>query len=108
MEIKVYVPQTIEIPDAYIPALARRVVECLGPKAATTAATRGQLVRQAVLDGLVRALDHLITDDGSVDLVCDPGAEIPLELDQRTLTLEELFDALQHRRTWSEVAPEAA
>lgn len=107
MEIKVYIPQMVEIPDAYIPALARRVADCLGPQAAEISATRGHLVRQAVQDGLIRQLDHLVAEDGSVDLVCDPGAEIPLELDQQTLTLEQLLDALQLRRSWSEVAPSA-
>lgn len=107
MEIKVYVPQTVEIPDAYIPALARRLADCLGPQAATIFATRGHLIRQAVQDGLLRQLDHLIAEDGSVDLVCDPGAEIPLELDQQTLTLEQLLDALQMRRSWNDVSPSA-
>ena len=41
--------------------------------------------------------------DGTVDLVCDPGMEIPLELENRTLTLAELLEALQYKRSWSEM-----
>ena len=47
-------------------------------------------------------------DDGTVDLVCDPGMEIPLELENKTLSLTELLDALQYKRTWAEKTPEAA
>ena len=48
-------------------------------------------------------MDELIGQDGTVDLVCDPGMEIPLELENRTLTLSELLEALQYKRSWSEV-----
>ena len=67
-------------------------------------------MRQAVQDGLLREFDPLISEDGTVDLVCDPGMEIPLELENKTLSLAELLEALQYRRTWAEVksAPEAA
>jgi len=59
---------------------------------------------------LLREFDSLISEDGTVDLVCDPGMEIPLELENKTLSLAELLEALQYRRTWAEVksAPEAA
>jgi hypothetical protein len=63
--------------------------------------------RQAVQDGLLREFDHLIGEDGTVDLVCDPGMEIPLELDNKTLTLVELLEALQYKRTWSEMKSSA-
>ena len=66
-------------------------------------ATRGHLVRQAVQDGLLREFDELVGDDGTVDLVCDPGMEIPLELENKTLSLAELLEALQYKRSWSEV-----
>lgn len=103
MQVKVYVPKYIEIPSEYLPALAKRAADCLGDRASETCATRGHLVRQAVQDGLLRDLDHLVGDDGSVDLVCDPGTEVPLELDAKTLTLTELLDALQYKRNWGEV-----
>ena len=60
-------------------------------------------MRQAVQDGLLREFDNLVGDDGTVDLVCDPGMEIPLELDNKTLTLSELLDALQYKRTWGDL-----
>jgi hypothetical protein len=60
------------------------------------------LVRQAVQDGLLREFDDLIQPDGTVDLTCDPGMEIPLEYDGRTLSLTELFEALRYRQGWSE------
>lgn len=103
MQIKVYVPKTIEIPSEYLPALAKRAADSLGPRAQEVSATRGHLVRQAVQDGLLREFDDLVSDDGTVDLVCDPGMEIPLELENKTLTLGELLDALQYKRTWSDV-----
>ena len=44
-----------------------------------------------------------------MDLVCDPGMEIPLELENKTLTLTELLEALQYKQAWSEVrAPSEA
>ena len=107
MEVKVYVPRTVDIPDAYIPALAKRAADCMGARAGEVSATRGHLVRQAVQDGLVRELDGLLGEDGSVDLVCDPGAEIPLELDNRSLSLLELLEALQYKRAWSDVTTTA-
>lgn len=103
MQFKVYVPKIIDIPSEYLPALAKRAADSLGERAEEVSATRGHLVRQAVLDGLLREFDSLIGEDGTVDLVCDPGMEIPLELENRTLSLAELFDALQYPQQWSEV-----
>jgi hypothetical protein len=110
MQIKVYVPKVIEVPSEYLAALARRAADSLGDRAQEVSATRGHLVRQAVQDGLLREFDSLIGEDGTVDLVCDPGMEIPLEVENRTLSLAELLDALQYRQTLSEVqtASEAA
>jgi hypothetical protein len=110
MQIKVYVPKTIEIPSEYLPALAKRASDSLGDRSHEVSATRGHLVRQAVQDGLLRDFDPLIGEDGTVDLVCDPGTEIPLEFENRILSLSELLDALQYRRDLAEVrtASEAA
>jgi hypothetical protein len=107
MQVKVYVPKIVEIPSEYLPALAKRAADSLGERAHEVPATRGHLVRQAVQDGLLREFDHLIGEDGTVDLVCDPGMEIPLELDNKTLTLVELLEALQYKRTWSEMKSSA-
>ena len=104
MQVKVYTPHMVEIVGEYIPALAKRAADSLGDRAAGIPATRGHLVRQAVKDGLVREFDHLINEDGTVDMVCDPGAEIPLELEGQTLTLVELLDALQYRQNWGEMS----
>jgi hypothetical protein len=104
MQVKVYTPHVVEIVGEYIPALAKRAADSLGDRAAKVPATRGHLVRQAVKDGLVREFDHLIAEDGTVDMVCDPGAEIPLELDGQTLTLHELLEALQYRQNWGEMS----
>ena len=95
MQVKVYVPRMVEIPREYLSALADRALDGLGPRAAGLPATRGHLVRQAVHDGLLRELDELADADGTVDLFCDPRGEIPLEIDERTLTLAELRDVLQ-------------
>ncbi len=103
MQVKVYVPKVIEIPSEFLPALAKRAADSLGDRASEVSATRGHLVRQAVQDGLLRELDELMGDDGTVDLVCDPGMEIPLELENKTLSLTELLDALQYKRSWSDV-----
>ena len=110
MQIKVYVPKVIEIPSEYLPALAKRAADSLGERSHEVSATRGHLVRQAVQDGLLREFDLLIGDEGTVDLVCDPGSEIPLELENRTLSLSELLDALQYKRNLADVqtASEAA
>lgn len=108
MQVKIYCPRIVEIPSEYLPALAKRAADRLGNRAAEVAATRGHLVRQAVQDGLLRQLDDLVTEDGTVDLVCDPGMEIPLELENKTLTLAELLEALQYKRTWCEKSSEAA
>ncbi len=97
MQIKVYVPKIIDIPSEFLSALAKRAADSLGEKASELPATRGHLVRQAVQDGLLREMDALIGQDGTVDLVCDPGSETPLVLDNHTLTLPELLDALQHK-----------
>ncbi|MDR0869885.1 MAG: hypothetical protein LBN39_03750 [Planctomycetaceae bacterium] len=101
MQVKVYVPQMIEIAGEYLPALAKRAADSIGSRAGEISATRGHLVRQAVQDGLLRQFDDLIAEDGTVDLVCDPGMEIPLELENRTLTLTELLEALHYKRSWS-------
>jgi hypothetical protein len=85
-------------------ALAKRASDSFGDEAGEVSATRGHLVRQAVRDGLLRELDDLIREDQSVDLVCDPGLEIPLEVEDRTLTLAELVQAFQAKHDWSEVA----
>ena len=103
MQVKVYIPKVIEIPSEYLPALAKRAADSLGEKAGEVSATRGHLVRQAIQDGLLREMDDLVGEDGTVDLVCDPGMEIPLELENRTLTLSELLEALQYKRAWGDV-----
>ncbi len=103
MQVKVYTPRIIEIPSEYLPALAKRAADSLGERAGEISATRGHLVRQAVQDGLLREFDDLIDEDGTVDIVCDPGMEIPLELENRTLTLTELLDALNYKRTWADM-----
>ena len=107
MQIKVYVPKLIEIPSEYLPALAKRAADSVGERAHDVSATRGHLVRQAVQDGLLREFDPLIGEDGAVDLVCDPGTEIPLEFDNHSLSLAELLDALQYKREWSGGNPAA-
>jgi hypothetical protein len=98
MEIKMYVPKTAEIPGEYLAPLAQRARDALGDIASTTPATRGHLVRQAIRDGLLRGMDHLIGEDGSVDVVCDPHHEIPLEVENRPLTLNELLSAMANKR----------
>ncbi len=103
MQIKVYVPRIVEVPNEYLAALAKRANDKLGERAKEVAATRGQLLRQAVRDGLVRELDDLIDENGNVDLVCDPGVETPLELEGKQLTLAELREALQAKRGWQDV-----
>lgn len=103
MQVKVYTPRIIEIASEYLPALAKRAADSLGDRASEISATRGHLVRQAVQDGLLREFDELVGEDGTVDLVCDPGMEIPLELENRTLTLTELLEALHYKRTWAEM-----
>lgn len=109
MQVKVYVPRMVEIPSEYLPALAKRAADSLAERAGEVSATRGHLVRQAVQDGLCREMDHLVGDDGTVDLVCDPGMEIPLELEGKTLSLAQLVEALAYRRGWPDVsASEAA
>ena len=97
MQIKVYVPQIVDLPSEFLPALAKRAADSLGEKASELSATRGHLVRQAIQDGLLREMDELIGEDGTVDLVCDPGMESPLILDSRTMTLSELLEALQRK-----------
>lgn len=103
MQVKVYIPKMLEVPSEYLPALAKRAADSLGDRAAEVSATRGHLVRQAVQDGLLREFDELISEDGTVDVVCDPGMEIPLELENKTLSLAELLDALQYNRSWCDV-----
>ena len=104
MQVKIYTPHLVEVASEYIPALAKRAGDSLGEKADEIPATRGHLVRQAIKDGLVREFDHLIAEDGMVDIVCDPGAEIPLELDGQTLTLRELLEALQYRQHFGDIS----
>lgn len=101
MQVKIYVPRTIEVPSEYLPALAQRAHASLGESAGEISATRGHIVRQAVRDGLLRELDDLLAEDGSVDVFCDPSAEIPLEIENRTVKLSELVEALQAKRSWS-------
>jgi len=95
MQVTVYVPQTVEIPSEYLLALVQRAQSSANGSANDASATRGHLVRQAVRDGLLRQFDPLLSEDGSVDLFCDPGGEIPLEIDDRNLTLQELYQAMQ-------------
>jgi hypothetical protein len=101
MEIKMYVPKIAEIPSEYLAPLAQRARDAMGAAAATTPATRGHLVRQAIRDGLLRGMDDLIREDGSVDIVCDPHHEIALEVDNRQLTLTELLTAMTNKRSVS-------
>jgi len=91
MQVKIYVPRTVEVPSEYLPALAQRAHAALGDAADGISATRGHIVRQAVRDGLLRELD---------DVFCDPSAEIPLEIENRTVKLSELVEALQSKRSW--------
>lgn len=98
MQVKVYVPQMVEIPSEYLSPLAKRAFESLSADERDTPATRGHLVRQAVRDGLLRQFDELMADDGFVDVYCDPRAEIPLEIDSRTFTLAELQETLHNQR----------
>lgn len=94
MQLKIYVPRTIEIPTEYLPALAKRALDAMGEGGVDAQATRGALVRQAVMDGLLRELDVLRLDETTVDLYCDPQGESPLEIDNRSLTMTELIDSL--------------
>jgi hypothetical protein len=103
MQVKVYVPRVIDIPSEFLPALAKRASDKMGERAKEVCATRGHLVRQAVRDGLLREFDDLMDENGAVDLVCDPSSEIPLELENKTLTLVELLEALQYKRTWNDM-----
>jgi len=103
MQVKVYCPRMVEIPSEYLPGLAKRAADSLGDQAGEITATRGHLVRQAVLDGLLRELDELVGEDGTVDLVCDPAMEAPLELDHRTLSLAEILEAVRYKGPWGDV-----
>lgn len=105
MEIKMYVPKIAEIPSEYLAPLAQRARDSLGDAANTTPATRGHLVRQAIRDGLLRGMDDLIREDGSVDIVCDPHHEMPLEVENRPLSLTELLSAMVNKRHVSAAAP---
>ncbi len=98
MQVKIYVPTTVEIPGEYLTALAQRAHDALGNAGSEVAATRGHLVRQAVADGLLRELDSLMGEDGVVDTFCDPHGEIPLEINNRTVTLAELLETLQGQK----------
>jgi hypothetical protein len=99
MQIKMYVPTNVEIPSEYMVPLAQRARDSIGDGANTTPATRGHLVRQAIRDGLLRGMDNLIGDDGTVDVVCDPHDEVPLELENRIVTLNELLSAMVNKRS---------
>ena len=99
MQIKMYVPTTAEIPSEYLAPTAQRARDSLGDAANATPATRGHLIRQAVRDGLLRGMDNLIGEDGSVDVVCDPHHEIPLEVENVPLTLGELLNAMSSKRS---------
>ena len=83
--------------------MAQRAADSLGKAANKMSATRGHLIRQAVQDGLLPEMNDLIRQDGKVDLVCDPGMEIPLELENRTMTLSELSGALKHEQNRSQL-----
>jgi len=97
MQVKVYVPRVVDIPSEYLSGLAKRAADALGARANEIPATRGHLVRQAIQDGLLRELEDLVGEGGAVDVVCDPAAEMPLELDNKSLTLLELLEALRHQ-----------
>ncbi len=99
MQLKIYVPRTIEIPTEYLPALAKRALDAMGEAGVDAQASRGALVRQAVMDGLLRELDVLRLDETTVDLYCDPQGEAPLEIDNRSLTMNELIDSLSAPKT---------
>src|SRR5436190_11178291 len=99
MQIKMYVPTTAEIPTEYLAPLAQRARDSLGEAANTTHATRGHLIRQAVRDGLLRGMDKLIGEDGSVDIICDPHHEIPLEVENIPLTMDDLLHAMSNKRS---------
>ncbi|MGA2622024.1 MAG: hypothetical protein ABSF26_30905 [Thermoguttaceae bacterium] len=101
MQVKVYVPKTVEIPSEYLLAIAKRATDSVGENAATVSATRGNLIRQAVHDGLIRDLDSLVGEDGVVDVVCDPGAELPLEVNGEPFSLTQLVDVLARRTSYS-------
>lgn len=103
MQVKIYCPKIVDIPTEYLAALAKRAADSLGARAGEISATRGHLVRQAVQDGLLRDIDDLICADGTVDLVCDPAMEVPLEFNNKTLTLGELLEVLQFKRPWAEM-----
>lgn len=98
MQVKIYVPKVVEIPSEYLAALALRAHLSMEGKGEVHA-TRGHLVRQAVKDGLLRELDSLVNDDGSIDTFCDPQGEIPLEIDNRTVSLAELLETLQSKQS---------
>ncbi len=99
MQVKIYVPKTVEIPSEYLTGLAQRAFDSLGGGKRDVTATRGQLVRQAVADGLLRELDSLTTADGHVDIYSDPSAEAALEIDGKPVTLKQLLDALHSQRS---------
>ena len=103
MKVKVYVPKVVDLPSEYLPTLGKHIADSLGVNTSEVAATRGHFIRQAVKDGLLPELEDLIGQDGRVDLVCDPGMEIPLEFENRTFTLSELIEALKDKGAWDGV-----
>jgi hypothetical protein len=108
MQLKVYVPKIVEIPGEYLSPLAKRAGDCLGTAASSVPATRGHLVRQAIRDGLLREFDALVGPDESVDIFCDPSGEIPLEIDNRTVTLSELMTSMNNKRPANAPRPDEA
>ena len=100
MQIKVYVPKIVDIPAEYLAPLAQRATDALGKKAGEVFATRGHLIRQAARDGLLREFDENILPDGTVDLYCDPCQETPLEIENKTVSLSDLVQALHFKRPW--------
>ena len=105
MEIKMYVPKIAEIPSEYLAPLAQR--------AATAWATPRAPRRQRAVTwcarpsktACLRGMDNLIREDGSVDIVCDPHHEMPLEVENRPLSLTELLSAMANKRNLSSSAP---
>ena len=103
MQVKVYVPKLIGISQRVSPRLGQAGRRKLGrPGRRGLGHPRPPRLSQAVQDGLLRDFDHLIGEDGTVDLICDPGMEIPLELENKALSLTELLEALQFKRPWSD------
>lgn len=95
MQFKIYLPAILDIPDAALPDLVRRAAEALGERADTVLATRGLLVRQAVLDGRIEGLADQVRKDGIVDLFCDPVGEMPFETQNGALSVRALAESIE-------------